>query len=55
MLLQVPVLHRDFTDTSMGLNLTSAGAMDLARKKEDQGRLKTASESVLFERRSRNN
>lgn len=45
MLLQVPVLHRGFIRTIKALNLTD-GAIDLARAKEDQERLKRARESV---------
>lgn len=31
MLLQVPVLHRDFVDTRTGSNLSSDAAMDIVR------------------------
>ena len=46
MLLQVPVLHKGYVDTSSGLNLTSNTAMEMVRRKEVNEKAKRARENL---------
>lgn len=46
MLLQLPVLHRGYVDTSNGLNLTSNTAMEMVREKEVHEKAKGARENL---------